>query len=91
MQFAYNSAKAAASHLTKMMATEFALKKVPVRVCAVAPGVWESEMTFDSITDDLVDKVSKAVVPVPTRRSGKYVPVTLRSRACADSGRAFIW
>ncbi|EIW51539.1 short-chain dehydrogenase [Trametes versicolor FP-101664 SS1] len=69
--FAYNSAKAAASHLTKMMATEFALKKVPVRVCAVAPGVWESEMTFDSITDDLVDKVSKAVVPVPTRRSGK--------------------
>ncbi|KAI0632069.1 short-chain dehydrogenase [Trametes polyzona] len=69
--FAYNSAKAAASHLTKMMATEFALKKVPVRVCAVAPGVWESEMTFDNITDDLVDKVSKAVVPVPTRRSGK--------------------
>ncbi|KAI0357366.1 short-chain dehydrogenase [Trametes cingulata] len=69
--FAYNSAKAAASHITKMMATEFALKKVPVRVCAVAPGVWESEMTYDMITPDLVDKVSKAVVPVPTRRSGK--------------------
>ncbi|KAI8978852.1 short-chain dehydrogenase [Trametes punicea] len=69
--FAYNSAKAAASHLTKMMATEFALKKVPVRVCAIAPGVWESEMTHDKITPDLVDKVGKGVVPVPTRRSGK--------------------
>ncbi|KAI0662300.1 short-chain dehydrogenase [Cubamyces menziesii] len=69
--FAYNSAKAAASHLTKMMATEFALKKVPVRVCAIAPGVWESEMTYGKITDDLVDKVGKGVVPVPTRRSGK--------------------
>ncbi|KAH9846670.1 short-chain dehydrogenase [Lenzites betulinus] len=69
--FAYNSSKAAASHLTKMMATEFALKKVPVRVSAIAPGVWESEMTVDNITDDLVDKVSKAIIPVPTRRSGK--------------------
>ncbi|KAI0833530.1 short-chain dehydrogenase [Trametes gibbosa] len=69
--FAYNSSKAAASHLTKMMATEFALKQVPVRVSAIAPGVWESEMTIDNITDELVDKVSKAIVPVPTRRSGK--------------------
>ncbi|KAI0780699.1 short-chain dehydrogenase [Trametes elegans] len=69
--FAYNSAKAAASHLTKMMATEFALKKVPVRVCAVAPGVWESEMTYDKITPDLVDVVGKTIVPVPTRRPGK--------------------
>ncbi|KAI9057479.1 short-chain dehydrogenase [Trametes sanguinea] len=69
--FAYNSAKAAASHLTKMMATEFALKKVPVRVCAVAPGVWESEMTYGKIGDDLVDRVGKGIVPVPTRRSGK--------------------
>ena len=56
-----------------MMATEFALKKVPVRVCAIAPGVWESEMTYGKITDDLVDKVGKGVVPVPTRRSGKCV------------------
>ncbi|KAG5646530.1 hypothetical protein DXG03_003297 [Asterophora parasitica] len=34
--FAYNSAKAAASHVTKMLATEFALKKVNVRVNAIA-------------------------------------------------------
>ncbi|KAI0695744.1 NAD(P)-binding protein [Cerioporus squamosus] len=68
--FAYNSAKSAASHLSKMLATEFALKNVPVRVCSIAPGVWESEMTFDNITPELVDKVGKGVVPVPARRPG---------------------
>ncbi|KAK7690308.1 hypothetical protein QCA50_006965 [Cerrena zonata] len=56
--FAYNSSKAALSHMTKMMAAEFALKKIPVRVNAVAPGVYESEMTHLKITPDLVDKVS---------------------------------
>ena len=70
-QFAYNSAKAAASHLTKMLATELALKNVPVRVCAISPGVWESEMTYDEITPDLVDRVGKGLVPVPAKRPGK--------------------
>lgn len=69
-KFAYNSAKAAASHLTKMMATEFALKKVPVRVNAVAPGVYESEMTHSHITPDLVDKVGLGIQPVPIQRPG---------------------
>ncbi|TBU26023.1 NAD(P)-binding protein [Dichomitus squalens] len=68
--FAYNSAKAAASHLTKMMATEFAVKNIPVRVCAVAPGVWESEMTVAKITPDLVDRVGKGLQPVPAKRPG---------------------
>ena len=71
MQFAYNSAKAAASHLSKMLATELSLKNIPVRVCAIAPGVWESEMTHAQITPDLVDKVGKGLRPVPERRPGK--------------------
>ena len=54
-----------------MLATELALKNVPVRVNAIAPGVWESEMTYGSITPDLVDRVGKGLVPVPTRRAGK--------------------
>lgn len=69
-QFAYNSTKAALSHLTKMMATEFALKKIPVRVNAVAPGVYESEMTHLEITPDLVDKVSFGIHSVPLQRPG---------------------
>ncbi|KAJ7432336.1 hypothetical protein FB451DRAFT_384032 [Mycena latifolia] len=68
--FAYNSAKAAASHLTKMLATEFALKGVRVRVNAIAPGVYASEMTADTITPEMVDGVGKGVVPLPAARSG---------------------
>jgi len=68
--FAYNSAKAAASHLTKMLATEFALKGVRVRVNAIAPGVYASEMTHDEITPEMVNKVGKGVMPVPAERSG---------------------
>ena len=54
-----------------MLATELALKNVPVRVCAISPGVWESEMTYDKITPDLVDRVGKGLVPVPAKRPGK--------------------
>ncbi|KAJ8519006.1 hypothetical protein ONZ45_g3993 [Pleurotus djamor] len=68
--FCYNSAKAAASHLTKMLSTEFALKGIPVRVNAIAPGVYASEMTFDSIPADVVDKIGKGVHPVPAKRAG---------------------
>ncbi|KAJ6584744.1 hypothetical protein B0H19DRAFT_395060 [Mycena capillaripes] len=68
--FAYNSAKAAASHLTKMMATEFALKGARVRVNAIAPGVYASEMTFDEITSEMVNKIGKGVMPVPAERAG---------------------
>ncbi|KZT09305.1 short-chain dehydrogenase [Laetiporus sulphureus 93-53] len=68
--FGYNSSKAAASHLTKMLATELALKKIPVRVCSIAPGVYESGMTYDKITEDKVDIVGKGLIPVPERRPG---------------------
>ncbi|KAJ7164659.1 short-chain dehydrogenase [Mycena crocata] len=68
--FAYNSAKAAASHLTKMLATEFAVKGARVRVNAIAPGVYESEMTHDEITAEMVDGVGKGLMPVPAARSG---------------------
>ncbi|KAJ7069937.1 short-chain dehydrogenase [Mycena amicta] len=68
--FAYNSAKAAASHLTRMLATEFALKGAKVRVNAIAPGVYASEMTFDAIPPEDVDKIGKGVMPVPAQRAG---------------------
>ncbi|PCH39296.1 NAD(P)-binding protein, partial [Wolfiporia cocos MD-104 SS10] len=71
VHFAYNATKAAATHLTKMFATELALKKVPVRVNAVAPGVYESEMTYLVITPDMLNKVGKSIVPISTRRPGR--------------------
>jgi len=69
--FAYNSAKAAASHLTKLLSTELALKKVPVRVNAIAPGVYETEMTTERWqTTRNVDAIGLGIVPVPVRRPG---------------------
>ncbi|KAG1872345.1 hypothetical protein DFJ58DRAFT_713625 [Suillus subalutaceus] len=69
--FCYNSSKAAGSHLTRMLSTEFALKGINVRVNAIAPGVYESEMTHDTITgQEATDSVGMPVVPVPARRAG---------------------
>jgi len=58
--FCYNSVKAAASHLTKLLSTEIGLKNIPVRVNAIAPGAYESEMS--SIGDQ--------PLPIPARRAG---------------------
>ena len=66
----YNSAKAAASHLTKMFATEVAKKSIPIRINAAAPGVYESEMTRAEIKPDEVDKTGKGLQPVAIRRPG---------------------
>ncbi|KAF9005293.1 hypothetical protein BDZ89DRAFT_1145312 [Hymenopellis radicata] len=62
--------KAAASALTKMLSTELALKKIPVRVNAVAPGVYESEMSQLVISPEETDLTGKGVLPVPARRPG---------------------
>ena len=69
-QFCYNSSKAAAGHLTRMFATEFALKGLNVRVNAIAPGVYESEMTKATLSPDEIDLVGKGVRPVPAKRAG---------------------
>ncbi|KAK0221963.1 short-chain dehydrogenase [Armillaria fumosa] len=68
--FAYNTSKSSASHLTKMLATEFALKGIPVRVNAIAPGVYESEMTKTVIRPEDVDATGSGILPVPARRAG---------------------
>ncbi|GAA5861271.1 hypothetical protein JCM8547_008540 [Rhodosporidiobolus lusitaniae] len=47
--FAYNSSKAAAVHLTRLLATEFS--HTGVRVNTIAPGVFPSEMTGQSSDD----------------------------------------
>ncbi|KAI4518445.1 NAD(P)-binding protein [Schizophyllum commune Loenen D] len=51
--FAYNATKAAATHITRMLATELARRKIPVRVNALAPGVFESEMTHFALVKGL--------------------------------------
>jgi len=68
--FCYNSVKAAASHLTKLLSTEIALKSIPVRVNAIAPGAYESEMTLAQITPENVDTVGQNILPLSARRAG---------------------
>jgi len=69
--FAYNSSKAAGSHITRMLSTEFALKGINVRVNAIAPGVYESEMTHDIISGQAAtDAVGMPVASIPAKRPG---------------------
>lgn len=56
-----------------MLSTELALKKVPVRVNAIAPGVYASEMTWEDIKPEEVDRIGKGVCGVPQKRAGTYV------------------
>ena len=52
------------------MATEFALKGIPIRINGIAPGVYESEMTLERIRTEDTDEVGKGIQPVPAGRPG---------------------
>ncbi|OAA74097.1 short chain dehydrogenase/reductase family [Cordyceps fumosorosea ARSEF 2679] len=72
--FAYNASKAAAEHLTRMLAAEVAAAGLKVRVNSVAPGVFPSEMTAKEESDDR----QKSALPggkmegkVPAQRPGR--------------------
>lgn len=54
-QFAYAASKAAATHVSRMLATTFAQTKVRVNV--IAPGVFPSEMTAGDSGDDNKSKL----------------------------------
>ncbi|CAG8233099.1 unnamed protein product [Penicillium nalgiovense] len=71
--FAYNASKAAAVHVTKMLAHEIASSQLKIRVNNIAPGVFPSEMTAEGS-----DEKQKSTLPkekfegkVPAGRPGK--------------------
>ncbi|KZT34602.1 NAD(P)-binding protein [Sistotremastrum suecicum HHB10207 ss-3] len=70
--FCYNTAKAGLSHLTRLLSTELALRDIPIRVNAVAPGPWRSEMSGDLPLDDAeaADALSKPIISPPAGRGG---------------------
>ncbi|KAF8317378.1 short-chain dehydrogenase [Clavulina sp. PMI_390] len=71
--FAYNASKAAGDHLTKMLATELALKNVKVRVNAISPGLFPTEMV-DKEGGEFGEEsstISGSLLPVPHGRSGR--------------------
>lgn len=73
--FSYNASKAAAAHLTRMLAAEIAENELKIRVNSIAPGVFPSEMTAEDS-----DEFQKSHVPsekyaqkVPAARPGRDV------------------
>jgi NAD(P)-dependent dehydrogenase (short-subunit alcohol dehydrogenase family) len=73
--FAYNAAKGAASHLTRMLAAEVASAGHKVRINGLAPGVFPSEMTAsesDEFQKSHLDK-EKYEGKVPAGRPGRDI------------------
>ncbi|KAI8631693.1 hypothetical protein F5Y19DRAFT_424580 [Xylariaceae sp. FL1651] len=71
--FQYNASKAAANHVTRMLASEIAGNGLKVRVNAVAPGVFPSEMTANESGEDQKSHIPKEKYEskVPAGRPGR--------------------
>lgn len=71
--FAYNAAKGATVHLSKLMSSEF--EKASIRVNSIAPGYFPSEMTMKESNESNkthmpAEKVQDKGHPVPAGRAG---------------------
>ncbi len=55
------------------MSTELALRKLPIRVNSIAPGVYSTEMTGNGVVANQkdTDAIGKPIVSVPAARSGR--------------------
>lgn len=70
--FAYNTSKAAAIHLTKMLAYEISAAKIKIRINSIAPGVFPSEMTAMESNERQKSTLQKDMMKdmVPAQRPG---------------------
>lgn len=69
--FSYNASKAAAIHLTKMLASEISNQGIKVRINSIAPGVFPSEMTAGASKDNQKSELPKEKYGhLPSERPG---------------------
>ena len=69
--FSYNASKAAANHVTKMLASEICNQGIKIRINAIAPGVFPSEMTAQESGDDQKSALPKEkYAHLPSGRPG---------------------
>ena len=57
--FSYNASKAAAIHITKMLASEISNSGFKIRINSIAPGVFPSEMTAGESKDNQKSEIPK--------------------------------
>ncbi|KAF9254461.1 NAD(P)-binding protein [Marasmius fiardii PR-910] len=90
-KFAYSASKAAVDHLTVNMASEFGRNDIPIRVNAIQPGTFPSEMTTvdaEAMNRSLAEKpfcglMNKA--PEVTRRGGRPEEIVVPVNYLASS------
>ncbi len=69
--FSYNASKGAANHLTKMLASEVANAGFKIRINAIAPGIFPSEMTAKDSKDNQKSELPKEMLKdLPAGRPG---------------------
>ncbi|KAF2707834.1 NAD(P)-binding protein [Pleomassaria siparia CBS 279.74] len=85
-QFSYASSKAAATHLTRMLASTFI--KTKVRVNAIAPGMFPSEMTTGESGEDNKSQIDKKLSN-PAGRAGNDFDMAATVLFLAGPGGVF--
>jgi NAD(P)-dependent dehydrogenase (short-subunit alcohol dehydrogenase family) len=81
--------KGATNHLTAMLAADFSQRDIRVRVNAIAPGTFPSEIIRpyfkgDVMTAEEVTKAAASLLPLPSARAGKFVSSFLILAAVTD-------
>ncbi|KAK7443200.1 hypothetical protein VKT23_015797 [Stygiomarasmius scandens] len=90
--FNYGCTKAAIHHLTKAMATEFGLSRIPVRVNCISPGVFPSQLagTADQVAKWITEVSPGAVNVAPALRAGREEEIGMAAVLLSSSAGEFI-
>ncbi|KAK0506696.1 short-chain dehydrogenase [Armillaria luteobubalina] len=71
LSLAYGPTKAALEKLTLILGTSFAGRDIPIRVNALEPGIFASQLTSTELLESLKTKPAPGLVaPIPVRRHG---------------------
>ncbi|KAJ7599247.1 short-chain dehydrogenase [Mycena floridula] len=90
-QFAYGVTKVGIEHLTTTMAAEFARRRIPVRVNALVPGIFSSELTA---SEEALKEMSHIPVPgfiasAPVLRPGRSEEMSMAAVFLASAGSGY--
>ncbi|EEB97593.1 hypothetical protein MPER_03055 [Moniliophthora perniciosa FA553] len=87
----YGSTKAALDHLTTLLATEFALHSIPVRVNGIAPGPFPSQLGGSSqeLTELLQKPLPGGMNPSPVKRHGREDELVSTAVYLASAGGTY--